>query len=134
MKKELNVTWNSNLVFESEVDNAKLRLDGEGELVGSVKPKTLMMTALAGCTAMDVISILKKMKIEPEYFNIKVEADLTDDHPKHFTGMHLIYQFKGENIDLSKVEKAITLSLDKYCGVSYSYSKVMDIKWSVELL
>ncbi len=76
-----------------------------------------MMVALAGCTGMDMVSLLKKMRVNYESLNIMVEGDLTEEHPKHFTKMKVIYEFKGKDIDLKKVEKAVDLSKEKYCGV-----------------
>ena len=67
---------------------------------------------------MDVISILKKMRIEPEYFNVSVEGELTEEHPKYYHKIHMIYELKGQDIDPEKVEKAVSLSQDRYCGVS----------------
>ena len=93
-----------------------------------------MMVALAGCTGMDVISILQKMKVDPDDFAVKIEGDITEEHPNHFTKMHIIYQFKGKDLPLDKLEKAINLSLDRYCGVHASYRKAMEITYDLELL
>jgi putative redox protein len=73
---------------------------GLDETVGGTnlgpKPKPLLLVALGGCSAMDVISILKKMRIEPEYFNVKVDGEVTEEHSKHFTKIELIYEFRGK--------------------------------------
>jgi len=98
------------------------------------RPKELMLASLAGCTGMDVVSILKKMRIEPEYFNIRVEAEMTEEHPKHYTAMHIIYEFKGENLELEKLQKAVKLSQDQYCGVSTAYRKAMEITYEIVIL
>ena len=87
------------------------------------RPKPLMLAALAGCTGMDVISILKKMKQDVEYFNVTVEGDTEDEHPNAFIKMHIIYEFKGTNLETEKIEKAIGLSMERYCGVSAVYRK-----------
>jgi putative redox protein len=93
-----------------------------------------MMVALAGCTAMDVISILNKMRLDVEKFNVKVEGDLTEEHPKHFTAMHIIYEFKGKDLPMDKLEKAIRLSQDNYCGVSASYKKALKLTYEISIL
>jgi putative redox protein len=93
-----------------------------------------MMVALAGCTAMDVVSLMQKMRVEIKDFNVTVEGTLTEEHPKHFTAMHIIYEFTGENLPLDKIERAIELSQDKYCGVSAVYKKVMDLTHEIRLL
>lgn len=90
-----------------------------------------MLTALAGCTGIDVIMLLKKMHVEPEAFHVIVEGDLTEEHPMRYRKMKVIYQFKGKNLPMDKLEKAVKLSEEKYCGVSAAYRLAMDL--SVEI-
>ena len=98
-----------------------------------VRPKPLMLVALAGCTGMDVISILKKMRVEPSKFRVWVEAEQTEEHPKHYTAMKVIYEFWGKNLPLESINKAIGLSEEKYCGVSAAYRKGMTITHEVRV-
>jgi putative redox protein len=93
-----------------------------------------MMVALAGCTGMDVISILKKMRVEVEGFAVRVVGDLTEEHPKHFEKMHVIYEFKGKDLPMDKLEKAINLSEERYCGVSVSYRQAMGITSEIQIV
>lgn len=97
------------------------------------RPKPLLMASLAGCTGMDVISILKKMKVEVTGLELKVEGQLTDEHPKQFTAMHLIYEFTGKSLPLEKIKHAIELSLDKYCGVYATLKKAIDISYEIKI-
>jgi putative redox protein len=97
------------------------------------RPKKLMLTALAGCTGIDVISILKKMKIEPESFHVIVEGDLSEDYPQKYEKMKVIYQFKGKNLPLGKLEKAIKLSEEKYCGVSAVYRQAIGMSHEIRI-
>jgi putative redox protein len=83
---------------------------------------------------MDVVSMLKKMRVEFENLEIKVEGDLTEEHPKTFEGMKIIYEFKGNNLPLDKIEKAVHLSETKYCGVSALYKKAIPISTEIRLL
>ena len=83
--------------------------------------------ALAGCTGMDVAAILKKMKVELESFTVEVEGDVTEDHPKRFEGMKVLYRVKGKDINRKSVEKAVNLSSTRYCGVSANYEKAFPI-------
>jgi putative redox protein len=76
---------------------------------------------------MDVISILKKMHVVFEDFRVTVEGNITEEHPMHFDHMHIIYTIKGKDIPIDKVNKAISLSQEKYCGVSYNYRQAMKI-------
>lgn len=93
-----------------------------------------MMVALAGCTGMDLVSLMNKMRVKYDSLNIIVEGDITEEHPKHFTKMKVIYEISGKEVDLKKVEKAVTMSKDKYCGVSYSYKKAMEMEYEIKIL
>lgn len=121
MKAKIDCTWKQDMVFEAEVNGFKMMLDAEPEAGGKnngPRPKPLTLVSLAGCTGMDVISILRKMKAEPAYFNVSVEGELTDEHPKYYHKIHIIYDLKGKDIEREKVEKAVNLSMDRYCGVN----------------
>ncbi len=123
--------------FEADVDGFKIRIDSDAESGGQNKgprPKPLMMIALAGCTGMDLVSLMNKMRVRYDNLNIIVEGELTEDHPKHFIKMKVIYEISGKDIDLKKVEKAIAMSKNKYCGVSYSYKQVMGIEYKIKIL
>jgi len=67
---------------------------------------------------MDVISILGKMRVKPDYFNVEVSGELSDEHPKYYHKINIRYIFKGKDLPLEKLEKAVNLSQDRYCGVS----------------
>ena len=133
----ISTKWLNNMAFESEINGHKIILDAGpavgGENLGP-RPKLLMLTALGGCTAMDVISILKKMQVEVEKFQVIVEGDLTEEFPKHFTKMHVIYEFTGKNLPLDKLQKAVSLSEEKYCGVSAVYKKAMEMTSEIKVI
>ncbi len=136
MKDSIQLDWKEGMAFEANVDGFKVMVDAKAEVGGSNKgprPKPLMMVALAGCTAMDVISILKKMRVEVESFSVFVEGDITEEHPKQFSKMHLIYEFTGANLPKEKLEKAINLSQERYCGVSASYRKAMGLTHEIRI-
>ena len=137
MKHTVNTSWQGNMKFDAVVSGHHVIMDALPVVGGNdegARPKELMLAALAGCTGMDMVSILKKMRVEPEFFNIRVEAEMTEEHPKHYTSMHIIYEFKGENLDMEKLQKAIKLSQDQYCGVSASYRKGMEITFEIVVL
>ena len=81
-------------------------------------PKILMLISLAGCTGLDIVSLLKKMRANFSDFSIKVAARLTEVHPRIYDEVTITYSIKVKRADESKVEKAVNLSQDKYCGVS----------------
>jgi putative redox protein len=137
MKDAINVTWKGDMAFEAEVNNHRILVDAKPEVGGKnlgPRPKSLVMVSLAGCTGMDVMSILKKMKVEVDSFNVRVEAELTDEHPKRYTSMHLVYEFSGNDLPLDKIRHAIELSQEKYCGVSATYKKAMDLSYEIKIL
>jgi putative redox protein len=82
---------------------------------------------------MDVISILKKMRVEVEKFNVRVEGDLTEEHPKQFYKMHVVFEFTGKNLPIDKLRKAVKLSEDRYCGVSAVYKKIMGLTSEIKV-
>ena len=137
MKHTVDTLWEGNMKFDAVVSGHHVIMDALPAVGGNdegARPKELMLAALAGCTGMDVISILGKMRVEPTYFNVRVEAEMTEEHPKHYTSMHIIYEFKGENLDMEKLQKAIDLSQERYCGVSYMYRKAMEITNEIKIL
>ena len=136
MKESVNVKWVDGMAFEADVTGYKIMIDSDPEHGGQEKgpkPKPLMMVALAGCTGMDIVSLLNKMRVEYDEMNIFVEGELSEEHPKKFLKMTVIFKLKGPQIDRNKVEKAIELSKEKYCGVSASYKKAMEIEYKLEI-
>ncbi len=137
MKHLVDLEWKQNMSFETEMDGHLITLDAGSESGGDnlgPRPKKFMLTALAGCTGMDVILILKKMKVFPESFHVLVEGDLTEDEPKRYSKMKVIYQFKGSDLPIEKLKKAVKLSEDKYCGVSAVYKKALDLSSEIRIV
>jgi putative redox protein len=135
-RETVSTKWLENMAFEANVKGHKIILDAEPYVGGEnrgVPPKPLMLVALGGCTAMDVISILKKMRVDVDKFNVMVEGELTEEHPKHFNKIHVTYEFTGKNLPMDKLQKAINLSEDRYCGVSAVYKKVMELTSEIKI-
>lgn len=123
-----------NMAFEMELDGHTLITDASPEIGGEdrgPRPKRLLFAGLIGCTGIDVMSILKKMKVEVDDLIIDVEADNTEDHPVVYENIHIIYTFKGKNLPKDKIEKAVKLSKEKYCGVSAMLGKATDITYEI---
>lgn len=116
------VVWKERLKFTGVADSGfEIDLDSKKESGGDdsgVRPTELVAIGLAGCTAMDVISILEKKRQEVTAFEVKVVAERSPDHPRVFTAMTTEYVVTGRNIDYSAVLRAVELSEDKYCSVS----------------
>jgi len=137
MKHIVDLAWTDKVAFSGDMDGHKIIVDATEQSGGSdlgPRPKKLMLTALAGCTGIDVIMILKKMKVEPEAFNVIVEAVVTEEHPMHYTKMNVIYQFKGKDLPMDKLEKAVKLSESTYCGVTAAYRKAMEMTWEIRVV
>lgn len=129
-KHSIITKWKEGLAFETNLNGHVLKMDAPVEGGGTNTgpgPKKLQLAALSGCTGMDVVSILKKMRVEIEGLNIEVEGNLADEHPKYYTSMHVIYHFKGKNLPIDKLQKAVKMSEDTYCGVRALYSKAIEM-------
>ena len=141
MSETIKTRWKGNMAFEWELNGHKVMIDATAKVGGENKgpqPKPFMLASLGGCTGMDVVSILKKMRVTDllEDFNVEVSGELTDEHPKHYTSMHVSYIFtpkKGEELPMAKIEKAVNLSEERYCGVSEVYRKA-NIKMTSEII
>ena len=123
------------LVGKSD-SNHWLPLDSVKTFGGSeaaTKPMELVLIALGGCTSMDVLSILKKMREDVRDYDVQLDADKAEGHPAVFTKIHLHYIIKGKNIKSENVNKAIELSMNQYCSVSAMLKKSVDVTWDFEI-
>ena len=130
MNNKVNVAWTGEMAFEAEVNDFKIILDADEKVGGKnsgPRPKALSLVSLGGCTGMDVVSILKKMRVAFDDLNIEVTGELTEEHPKYYHKIHVIYTFKGKDLPLAKLEKAVNLSQERYCGVNAMLSKAADV-------
>lgn len=126
----IKAVWQGKMKFTSTneedvtvVMDAKKENGGEGQ---GQNPKELVLIGLAGCTGMDVIAILEKMRAMPESLHLEVEAELTEEHPKTFKKVHIKYIVKGD-VPEDKLEKAIQLSQERYCGISVMFRKAAEL-------
>jgi len=134
MKNKVDITWTEDMSFEAMVNDHKIVIDAV-EAVGGKdrgpRPKPLMLLSLGGCTGMDVVSILKKMRVAYEGLKIEVEGELTDEHPKIYHTITLNYIFTGKDLPKEKLEKAVNLSQERYCGVTAMLQKAATIKHNI---
>ena len=134
MIQEIKTKWKGNMLFEAETLGGKIMIDaaeasgGEGK---GVRPKALMLTALAGCTGMDIASLFKKMRVVVDDMNIDVQAELTEEHPTYYNKVKVIYTFYGKDFEKDKIEKAIQLSQEKYCGVSEMFRQFSELTYEI---
>ena len=135
---EAKVTWNQKMSFTGIAESgfpvpldARVEEGGDGN---GFKPMELIVVGLAGCTAMDVISILAKKRQEVSKFEVSVSASRADEHPRVFTGATILYKIAGQNIDPAAVERAIQLSAEKYCPAQSMLGKAFPIQTKYEIV
>lgn len=120
--KRARIKWIENLKFVGDAPSGhSILMDGPPEVGGdnvAVRPGELTLVALGGCTGIDVVSMLKKMRVKFDSFEVIVDAEPREEHPKSWATIHIKYIFKGKNINPAKVQQAIELSEEKYCSVS----------------
>jgi putative redox protein len=124
--------WKKAQEFTSHLGHNAIEIDGNSQ--NGFGPKALLLSGLAGCSGIDVVDILEKMRVEFSDFEIDVQAHQTDEHPKVFKDIHITYKIKTAQENADKVKKAIDLSLDKYCGVSAMLRKNSSIDYKIEFL
>ncbi|WP_229797144.1 OsmC family protein [Arenibacter certesii] len=132
MTNHITTKWLGNMAFESNNPSGNnLIIDiapedgGEGQ---GYRPKALMLSSLAGCSGLDVASLMKKMKLEVEEFRIETIADITEEHPKYYDKVTIEYHFKGANLEEKKLQRAVDLSIEKYCGVMEMFRKFAELE------
>ncbi|MFT5145723.1 MAG: putative redox protein [Polaribacter sp.] len=111
-------------MFDKSQDN--------GDVVGFA-PKALMLSSLAGCSGLDVVSLLEKMRAEVANFKIEVTAELTDEHPKFYNKVKVDYHFTDSELQPAKIQKAVNLSVTKYCGVMEMFRQFSEVEIEIFL-
>lgn len=119
--------WKTGQSFDSFQGNIKIEMDAKN----GFGPKALLLAGLAGCSGIDVVEILEKMRVPFSDLQIDAEAEQTDEHPKVFKDIVLSYRIKTGDENREKVKKAIDLSLEKYCGVAAMLKKNSKIRYEI---
>lgn len=136
-KNVVNTKWIQNSQFESDNPSGnKLIMFDKSQDNGNVKgfsPKALMLSSLAGCSGLDVVSLLKKMRAEVAEFYIDVTGELTDEHPRFYKKVKVDYHFKDAELQPEKIQKAVNLSVTRYCGVMEMFRQFSEIKTEIHL-
>lgn len=137
MVNKIELSWKGQMLFESVSEEGNVLVDADVAVGGQgkgLRPKKMMLTSLAGCTAMDIASLLKKMRAEVADFKIEVEANLTEDHPKIYDKVHVIYKFYDTDFQKNKIEKAVKLSVERYCGVMEMFRKFAKVTIEIQYI
>lgn len=127
-----NTVWKKDHEFTSHLGHNTIKIDGSRQ--NGFGPKSLLLSGLAGCSGIDVVDILKKMRVKFSELDIEVKAAQTEENPKVYKDIYIIYKVKTDKANEEKVKKAIDLSLEKYCGVSAMLRKNSPIHYELELL
>lgn len=134
---EVNTRFESGMAFTAHINGHAVTMDtgaADGGNDSGPSPKRLMLAALAGCTGIDIVSILNKMKVNFSDLSIDVTANVTEEHPKVYDRVKIVYSIKLAEADQPKMMKAVHLSQDKYCGVSAMFRAFAKIETEVVYL
>ncbi len=126
--------WTGNMAFSGTTASGHEIIMDAAEAIGGqnsgARPMELLLFATAGCTGIDIISILKKMRLEPTSFQMEVKGDRAETEPKRFTNIHIHYTLEG-SLPEEKVARAVKLSKDKYCSVAHSLNATITASFSI---
>ena len=129
--------WIADMHFNIVQTGGEISIDADEAVGGKGKgvlPKPMMLSALAGCTSMDVVSMLKKMRAEVAGFEVHVTGDLTEEHPKVYHKVLVEYLFYGKDFQKDKIEKAVDLSVTRYCGVMEMFRSFAEVTVEIKYI
>ena len=126
--------WMGKMQFNTLVNGHTIVMDAPERVGGEDRgpiPKPFVLTALSGCTGMDIISILRKAGKEINDLNIHVSGEISKQPPIEYTSIHIVYDFKGEEAVREAAFNAVKDSQEKFCGVSHMLKRIMPVTWEV---
>ncbi len=131
------VKWVDNMMMVGEsASGHAVVMDGPEQVGGKnlgIRPMEMLLLGMGGCTTIDVLSMLKKMREDVRNCRAEISAERADDHPKVFTKIHIHFVVKGNNLDEKKVDKAVGLSAEKYCSASIMLGKTATVTHDFEI-
>ncbi len=134
MKHEIESQWMGKMQFNALINGHTIIMDAPervgGEDNGPI-PKPFVLSALSGCTGMDVVALMRKAGKQLDDFSIQVEGEISRQHPIVYTSIHIRYNLKGKPEDRDAAMEAITTSQEKLCGVSHMLKRIMPVTWEV---
>ena len=135
-RHSIKTIWKENNIFSTDIDGHTVTIDlgeNQGGQDKGPRPKKLLLASASGCTGLDVIAMLRKMRVDVKSFTISVDAELTDEHPKQYTSLKLLYEFEGEDLPENKIERAVKLSFENYCGVLAMYKSAVPVTYEIKI-
>jgi putative redox protein len=136
MSHTTKAVWRGDMSFDIDLQGFNIRVDADESVGGKNQgptPKPLMLASLAGCTGMDVVAILGKMQMPYDRFELDISGDTTEEHPKVYKKIHIDYKFWGSELDEQKIQKAVKLSQERYCGVSATLQEAGEVEYDIQL-
>ncbi len=139
MTHRVQLTWKGKMKFFTETPGGTLVLDTTPAVGGEddgIRPKPLMLASLGGCTAMDVASLMKKMRTDTQVaeFRVEVQGKLTEEHPKYYHWVRVDYYFRGKEMNRALLTKAVKLSVDRYCGVIHMFRHFAEFEYEIHFI
>jgi|TARA_B110000858_G_scaffold182431_1_gene221839 putative redox protein len=137
MGHKVTTTWKNKMLLESDNPLGKnLLMESGPDFGGSnqgLSPKALMLSSLGGCTGLDVLSLLKKIRVEIEDFKVIVNGELTEEHPKYYDKVSIDYYFTGTDLNEEKIKKVVSLSEERYCGVIKMFRAFAEVTIAIHI-
>ncbi len=136
MSHTTKAVWRGDMSFDIDLQGFNIRVDADESVGGKNQgptPKPLMLASLAGCTGMDVVAILGKMQMPYDRFELDISGETTEEHPKVYKKIHIDYKFWGSELDEQKIQKAVKLSQERYCGVSATLQEAGEVEYDIQL-
>ena len=137
MAHKVTTTWKNKMLLESDNPLGKNLLMESGPDSGGsnqgLSPKALMLSSLGGCTGLDVLSLLKKIRVEIEDFKVIVNGELTEEHPKYYDKVSIDYYFTGTDLNEEKIKKVVSLSEERYCGVIKMFRAFAEVTIAIHI-
>jgi putative redox protein len=133
----ITAVFNKHKAFTADINGHKVLMDTTAEEGGDdngPSPKRLMLASLAGCTGMDIVPMLNKMKVHYSHFSIDIDAHVREEYPKIYNRVKITYKIKMAEADKPKLEKAIALSQEKYCSVSAMFRSFAKLETEIIIL
>ncbi len=134
MIHEIQTQWMGKMQFNASVNGHTIIMDAPERIGGDNNgpiPKPFILTALSGCTGMDIIAILRKAQKPVDDFNMSISGEISKQSPIEYTAIHIIYEFRGPEENKQAALDAVTVSQEKYCGVSSMLRKILPLTWEV---
>ena len=126
----VKASWKGKSKFEAETPGGTITMSASED--GGLGPKALMLDALVGCTGIDIIFLIDKMRLKVSDVKLEATAKLTEEHPKYYDKVKVTYHFFGDELDKTKLEKAVNLSAEKYCGVMEMFRQFSEIEIEIK--